>query len=58
MIDALYWVLNKLEKNESLKSTLSDTIKSDFSAFGNDERLVLITGHRREIQNLNLKYNP
>ena len=48
VIDALYWVLNKIEKNENLKSTLSDTIKSDFSAFGNDERLVLITGHRRE----------
>jgi len=48
VIDALHWVLNKIEKNESLKSTLSDAIKSDFSAFGNDERLVLITGHRRE----------
>ncbi len=48
VIDALHWVLNKIEKNESLKSTLSDTIRSDFSAFGNDERLVLITGHRRE----------
>ena len=48
VIDALHWVLNKIEKNENLKSTLSDTIKSDFSAFGNDERLVLITGHRRE----------
>ncbi len=48
VIDALHWVLNKIEKNENLKSTLSDTIRSDFSAFGNDERLVLITGHRRE----------
>ena len=48
VIDALYWVLNKIEKNKSLRSTLSNTIKADFSAFGNDERLVLITGHRRE----------
>ena len=48
VIDALYWVLNKIEKDTNLKSTLSDRIKSDFTAFGNEERLVLITGHRRE----------
>lgn len=48
VIDALFWVLEKIEKNEGLKSALSDAIKSDFSAFGNEERLVLITGHRRE----------
>jgi len=48
VIDALFWVLEKIEKNESLKSSLSETIRSEFSAFGNEERLVLITGHRRE----------
>ncbi len=48
VIDALHWVLNKIEKNESLRSILSNTIKSDFSAFGNGQRVVLITGHRRE----------
>jgi len=48
VIDALHWVLNKIERNETLRSTLLDTIKSNFSSFGNDERLVLITGHRRE----------
>jgi len=48
VIDALYWVLNKIEKDINLKSTLSDRIKSDFTPFGNEERLVLITGHRRE----------
>jgi len=48
VIDALYWVLDKIEKNEDLKATLSDAIRSDFPAFDNDERLVLITGHRRE----------
>lgn len=48
VIDALFWVLEKIEKNKSLKSALSDAIKSDFSAFGSEERFVLITGHRRE----------
>lgn len=48
VIDALFWVLEKIEKNESLKSSLSEMIRSDFSAFGNEERVVLITGHRRE----------
>ena len=48
VIDALFWVLAKIEKNEGLKAVLSDAIKLEFSAFGNEERLVLITGHRRE----------
>ncbi len=48
VIDALFWVLEKIDKNESLKSSLSEAIRSDFSAFGNEERVVLITGHRRE----------
>ena len=48
VIDALFWVLEKIEKNEGLKSALSDAIESDFSAFGNEQRIVLITGHRRE----------
>jgi len=48
VIDALFWVLEKIEKNESLKLSLSNQIKVDFTAFGNKERVVLITGHRRE----------
>ncbi|GIT98087.1 non-hydrolyzing UDP-N-acetylglucosamine 2-epimerase [Sulfurovum sp. TSL1] len=48
VIDALFWVLEKIEKDENLKLALTKTIKSDFSAFENEERLVLITGHRRE----------
>lgn len=48
VIDALYWVLDKIEKDEGLKATLSDAIRSDFPAFDHEERLVLITGHRRE----------
>jgi len=48
VIDALLWVLEKIEKNVDLRSILIDTIKSEFSAFGNEERVVLITGHRRE----------
>ncbi len=48
VIDALFWVLEKIEKNKNLKSSLSTQIKEDFSAFENDEKIVLITGHRRE----------
>lgn len=48
VIDALFWVLEKIEKNENLRSALSEEILADFPAFGDEERLVLITGHRRE----------
>jgi len=48
VIDALFWVLEKINKTESLKLLLSNTIRKEFPAFGNDQRVVLITGHRRE----------
>ena len=48
VIDALFWVLEKINKTESLKLLLSNTISKEFPAFGNDQRIVLITGHRRE----------
>ncbi len=48
VIDALFWVLEKIDRTESLKSLLSDTISKEFTAFGNEQRVVLITGHRRE----------
>ena len=51
VIDALYWVVDKIKSNE----TLSEELKATLSAAGyntdrlNDQRkLVLITGHRRE----------
>ena len=48
VIDALFWVLEKIERTESLKEMLSNSIKKEFPAFGSDARIVLITGHRRE----------
>ena len=48
VIDALFWVLEKIEQTESLKQTLLDTIKKEFPAVEDEERIVLITGHRRE----------
>jgi len=48
VIDALFWVLEKIEQTESLKQTLLDTIKKEFPAVEDGARIVLITGHRRE----------
>jgi UDP-N-acetylglucosamine 2-epimerase (non-hydrolysing) len=48
VIDALLWVLDKIENRQSLKRELTDKIKSKFPAFDNGQRVVLITGHRRE----------
>ncbi len=48
VIDALLWVLNKIENTQSLKVSLTEKIKEQFSAFDNNQRVVLITGHRRE----------
>jgi UDP-N-acetylglucosamine 2-epimerase (non-hydrolysing) len=48
VIDALLWVLDKINSTESLKSELSKKIKSGFSGFEEGNEFVLITGHRRE----------
>lgn len=44
VIDSLLWVSDKLEKNDNLKTSL---IK-DFKFFDNENRTILVTGHRRE----------
>ena len=51
VIDALYWVVDKIKSNE----VLSEELKATLSAAGyntdrlnNQRKLVLITGHRRE----------
>jgi UDP-N-acetylglucosamine 2-epimerase (non-hydrolysing) len=47
VIDALYLVLDKIEKNKELQMGLQNFIKqSGFEAI--DSRFILITGHRRE----------
>jgi len=48
VIDALLWVLDKINSTESLKNELSQKIKSEFTGFEDGKEFVLITGHRRE----------
>ena len=51
VIDALYWVVNKIKTNTELNKTLSTELLEkgyDISRLSENRRLVLITGHRRE----------
>ncbi len=48
VIDALYWVLNKIETEPLIKGQiLSELAKSGFCQT-NTKKLILVTGHRRE----------
>ena len=51
VIDALYWVVNKIKNNEQLDLTLCKELNDsgyNVDRLNSDRRLVLITGHRRE----------
>lgn len=51
VIDALYWVVDKIKNTPALESQLKDIIKKvgyDVDRVKNGKKLVLITGHRRE----------
>ena len=52
VIDALYWVVDKIKKNEILSAELKDVLANagyDVDRLNESKRrLVLITGHRRE----------
>lgn len=51
VIDALYWVVNKIKSDERLEAELTDVLKNagyDITRLQDGRRLVLITGHRRE----------
>ena len=71
VIDALYWVVEKIKNNTHLNAELSAILYNagyDVSRLANGKKLVLITGHRREnfgdgfinmctaIKDLTLKY--
>lgn len=71
VIDALYWVVNKIKTDRKLADDLDETLRRsgyDTNRLKDGRRLVLITGHRREnfgkgfisictaIQSLNKKY--
>lgn len=51
VIDALYWVVNKIKNTESLGEQLKKELAKagyDSARLDNEKKLVLITGHRRE----------
>ncbi len=71
VIDALYWVVDKIKNDAKLHAALATKLKEsgyDCSRLANGKKLVLITGHRREnfgqgfvnmctaIKDLTLKY--
>lgn len=51
VIDALYWVVDKIKNTPSLNQDLADELAKagyDTGRLSNGKKLVLITGHRRE----------
>lgn len=51
VIDALYWVVDKIKNDSELRNSLSEELKSagyDTDRLKDGKKLVLITGHRRE----------
>lgn len=51
VIDALYWVVDKIKNTPSLNEELSNVLKNagyDVGRLNGGKKLVLITGHRRE----------
>jgi len=51
VIDALYWVVDKIKNNQSLNDELKQILALagyDVTRLNNGKKLVLITGHRRE----------
>lgn len=51
VVDALYWVIDKIERDGLLKERLNNDIRDagyDINRIAGDRRIVLITGHRRE----------
>lgn len=71
VIDALYWVVNKIKEDKALNNNLKELLATagyDVTRLDGGKKLVLITGHRREnfgdgfinmctaIKDLTLKY--
>ena len=51
VIDALYWVVNKIKEDKALNSELQSLLAQagyDVNRLADSKKLVLITGHRRE----------
>ncbi|MGW8169113.1 MAG: non-hydrolyzing UDP-N-acetylglucosamine 2-epimerase [Sulfurovaceae bacterium] len=48
VIDALFWVLNKISSNLELKNKICDQLSSVNYQLQYDKKIILVTGHRRE----------
>lgn len=48
VIDALHWVLNRIENDETRQSSLTAQLNQALAFNWKSDRFVLITGHRRE----------
>lgn len=51
VIDALYWVVDKIKSDKRLSTELSEVLRKsgyDITRLADNKNLVLITGHRRE----------
>lgn len=51
VIDALYWVVDKIKNDSTLNSSLADELRNagyNVARLNDGKKLVLITGHRRE----------
>lgn len=47
VIDALFFVLDKIEKNQELKNSIISNINTQYK-IDNSRKIILVTGHRRE----------
>ena len=47
VIDALFLALDKIEKNDKLKSKIIESINSQYT-LKDEKKIILVTGHRRE----------
>lgn len=48
VIDALFWILNRIEQHSTRKKSISNFLNSKLPFDWTTQRFVLITGHRRE----------
>lgn len=48
VIDALFWVLDKINSNPEFKNTIINQLSSMNYTFNENRKILLVTGHRRE----------
>ena len=48
VVDALYWILNKIEKNQERKKNIEIFLNNSLSFDWKRENFILVTAHRRE----------